>query len=229
MAMNLSQPADTITPSTGTLTVTTDTVINGVRVGRGGSNVSSNTAVGASALNNNSSGGNNVAVGFQNSFGNSSGSNNVGIGLNALVNASTGSNNVGIGQSALSSNGAANNNTGVGFQTLNSNTASNNTAVGYQAGFSITSGSNNTVIGGYTGSAAPISATGSNHIVLSDGAGNVRQYIDNNGNFVQTVTGTAPTLATNSTLSFELTSNTSLKIVVRGTDGTTRSVSLTLA
>jgi hypothetical protein len=49
------------------------------------------------------------------------------------------------------------------------------------------------------------------------------------GNFIANVNGTAPTLSTNSTMSFELTSNTSLKIVVRGTDGVTRSVSLTLA
>jgi hypothetical protein len=40
---------------------------------------------------------------------------------------------------------------------------------------------------------------------------------------------TAPTLTVNSRMSFELTSNTSLKIVVRGTDGVTRSASLTLA
>jgi hypothetical protein len=65
--------------------------------------------------------------------------------------------------------------------------------------------------------------------VLSDGDGNVRQFIDSSGNFVQQVTGTAPTLAVNSTLTFELTNNTTLKIKVRGTDGTTRSVSLTLA
>lgn len=47
--------------------------------------------------------------------------------------------------------------------------------------------------------------------------------------FITSVTSTAPTLSTNSTMSFELTSNTSLKIVVRGTDGVTRSVSLTLS
>lgn len=49
------------------------------------------------------------------------------------------------------------------------------------------------------------------------------------GDFIHQVNSAAPTLSTNSTMSFELTSNTSLKIVVRGTDGTTRSVSLTLS
>jgi len=37
------------------------------------------------------------------------------------------------------------------------------------------------IIGGNTGSAAPISATGSNYIVLADGAGNVRQYMNGSG------------------------------------------------
>jgi len=52
---------------------------------------------------------------------------------------------------------------------------------------------------------------------------------DENGNLIQKVNGTAPSLAVNSTMSFELTSNTSLKIFVRGSDGTTRSTTLTLA
>jgi hypothetical protein len=56
-----------------------------------------------------------------------------------------------------------------------------------------------------------------------------RARITSVGDFIANVNGTAPTLSTNSTMSFELTSNTSLKIVVRGTDGVTRSVSLTLA
>jgi hypothetical protein len=58
---------------------------------------------------------------------------------------------------------------------------------------------------------------------------NERARITAAGDFVHTVNNAAPTLSTNSTMSFELTSNTSLKIVVRGTDGVTRSVSLTLA
>ena len=53
--------------------------------------------------------------------------------------------------------------------------------------------------------------------------------LDASGNLITTVNSAAPTLSANSTMSFELTSNTSLKIVVRGTDGVTRSVSLTLA
>jgi hypothetical protein len=51
----------------------------------------------------------------------------------------------------------------------------------------------------------------------------------NNRSLISTIESTAPTLSTDSTMSFELTSNTSLKVVVRGTDGVTRSVSLTLS
>ncbi len=59
--------------------------------------------------------------------------------------------------------------------------------------------------------------------------GSERARIDSSGNFIHQVNGTAPTLSTNGTMSFELTSNTSLKIVVRGSDGVTRSATLTLS
>jgi hypothetical protein len=49
------------------------------------------------------------------------------------------------------------------------------------------------------------------------------------GNLVATVNSTAPTLVTNQTMSFQLVSNTQLNILVRGGDGTTRSVALTLS
>jgi hypothetical protein len=62
-----------------------------------------------------------------------------------------------------------------------------------------------------------------------ESGGTTALSINSAGNIIANVNGTAPTLATNSTMSFELTSNTSLKIVVRGTDGTTRSTTLTLS
>jgi hypothetical protein len=49
------------------------------------------------------------------------------------------------------------------------------------------------------------------------------------GNFISNVSASAPSLSTNSTLSFQLVSDTSLKVLVRGTDGTTRSATLTLS
>jgi hypothetical protein len=41
------------------------------------------------------------------------------------------------------------------------------------SGSAVTTGSKNVILGNYTGSAAPISATGSNFVVLSDGDGNI--------------------------------------------------------
>jgi len=57
----------------------------------------------------------------------------------------------------------------------------------------------------------------------------LKMQLDDNGNLIQTVNSTAPTLSDNKTLAFELTSNTQLKIKVRGSDGVTRSTSLTLS
>lgn len=85
-----------------------------------------------------------------------------------------------------------------------------------------------------------INNRGSNdlELVTRNAASNLKFYsgnatlamtLDTAGNTIAKLNGTAPTLTTNSTMSFELTSNTSLKIVVRGSDGTTRSTTLTLA
>jgi hypothetical protein len=52
---------------------------------------------------------------------------------------------------------------------------------------------------------------------------------DASGNFLSYLTSTAPTLSTNGAMVFNLTSNTNLRISVRGTDGTTRVANITLA
>jgi hypothetical protein len=60
-------------------------------------------------------------------------------------------------------------------------------------------------------------------------AGSSVMTIDASGNLLVNVPTTAPTLATNSQMVFNLTSNTNLRISVRGTDGTTRTANITLA
>ena len=83
---------------------------------------------------------------------------------------------------ALNSVTGAGQNTAVGYYALYGvTTGINNVAIGNAAGQNITSGSNNVVIGGYSGSGAPISGTGNNYIVLSDGGGVVRMIIDGSG------------------------------------------------
>jgi hypothetical protein len=53
--------------------------------------------------------------------------------------------------------------------------------------------------------------------------------LDSSGNVISNVTATAPSLGTNSQMVFNLTSNTNLRISVRGSDGVTRTANITLA
>jgi hypothetical protein len=160
-----------LTDSANLLYSGTDLTVYGLTVGRGAGAVSTNTAFGASALTANTTGNLNTAVGYR-----------------ALYTNTTGSSNVAYGYSALNLNSTGNFNTAIGRNALTNTTGSNNTAVGATAGDQITTGSNNTIIGNYDATAAPISATGSNWIILSDGAGSVRQAIDSAGN-AQFLTG----------------------------------------
>jgi len=101
-----------------------------------------------------------------------------------------------------------------------------------QINFFTSAASYATITGGYGATAPQMtfnlpSVTAGNYVWQI--SGNERLRLDSSGNLISRVNSTAPSLSTNSTMSFELTSNTSLKVVVRGTDGVTRSVSLTLA
>lgn len=137
--------------------VSADITVHGLTVGLGGGSVSTNTAVGTSALAGNSSGNYSVAVGYNtgatNSSGtmtavgayalnaNTSGTGNAALGINALTSNTTGGANIGIGDNAVRTNTTGSYNVGVGIQSLFSNTtASNNTAVGYQSLYSNTTG-----------------------------------------------------------------------------------------
>lgn len=63
------------------------------------------------------------------------------------------------------------------------------------------------------------------------GTGDVttRMTVDINGNIISNVNASAPALAVNSQMVFSLTSNTNLRVSVRGTDGATRVANITLA
>lgn len=112
------------------VTIGPDATINGVKVGRGAGGITSNTAVGASALN-----------------ANTSGTNGTAIGSNALAVNTIGGANTAVGRSALAANIIGANNTAVGNSALAVNTNSNNTAVGNGALAVNTSGSENTAVG----------------------------------------------------------------------------------
>jgi hypothetical protein len=132
------------------LDVTGDAEINGLTVGRGAGNISTNTAAGRSTLSNNTTGNSNTASGY-----------------NALFSNTTGSFNAASGRDALYSNTTGNNNTASGREALYSNTTGiRNTASGWNALFSNTTGSSNTALGT---DAEAVSDTADNQIAIRAG------------------------------------------------------------
>jgi hypothetical protein len=180
-------------------------------VGIGGQNLISSTnaasnynvAIGYSALQSGTDPYNIVALGYQALKGSSSSTAGphdcVVIGYQAGFKSNAASNNVAIGSGALYSVITGSNETAVGYNALNLATGTGNTAIGSGAGSAVTSGAYNVLIGAYTGSAAPVSATGSNWIVLSDGQANIAAQWSNaskNWTFTNTINTTAYTVAT---------------------------------
>ena len=162
-----------------------DATVYGITVGRGAGAITTNTAVGSSALNANTTGGSNTAIGHQALNFNQTGSSNTMVGAQAGYN-SVGTGNTYVGQQAGFSNNTVGNtfNTFIGYFSGYNTTGSSNTFLGEESGQAITFGAKNTVIGRYSGNQDGIDIrTASNNIVLSDGDGNARQYYDGANNF----------------------------------------------
>ncbi|XZF12761.1 hypothetical protein ACTHGU_13320 [Chitinophagaceae bacterium MMS25-I14] len=154
-----------------------------------------NTAIGKQALQFNTIGDENTALGANALGSNVSASGNTGIGVRALATNKTGIGNTAIGKSALYNN-QADNNTATGATALLTNTSglqntangawalwnittgSNNTALGYYAGAGILTGNANTIIGA---NVSGLPSTLSNTIIIADGDGVKRLYVDNAG------------------------------------------------
>jgi len=156
---------------TGSTALTFDGAIlgvNGISVGRGAGAVATTTAVGASALAANSSGGNNVAIGYQAGLANSTGGQSTLIGSQAGLAGTDLDYVTAVGYQALSSITSGDFNTALGAQALKANTsASYNTALGYQAGYTNITGAGST----YLGYSAGYSATGASNTFVGAGAG----------------------------------------------------------
>jgi hypothetical protein len=109
--------------------------VNGLTVGKGLASVATNTVLGVTALDANTSGSDNVSVGYD-----------------SLTDNTSGANNVALGSSALANNTTASNNTAVGYQAGYSNTTgATQVYIGYQAGYSNQTGINNMYIGSQAG------------------------------------------------------------------------------
>jgi hypothetical protein len=154
-----------------------DATVNGLTVGRGAGAVASNTAVGASALNANTTGTGNVAVGQNSLLSNTTANYNNAFGAASLYSNTTGANNVAMGDASLYANTTGANNTSIGATALRFNTtASFNTAVGTQAAYSNTTGSQLTAIGRV---ALYSNTTGTEHTAVGHGA----LYANTTGNY----------------------------------------------
>ena len=173
------------TPSTYKLEViNSDASVYGVRVGRGAGAVSTNTAVGASALNANTTGDYNTIVGGSSAgLGISTGRMNVGVGSAALYygngnyrvglgyqSGGRGDYDIGIGYSALNAQSSGGSNIAIGNSALNgvgvTFTGSGNIAIGQENGNG--SGSNNVMIAPYR--AGYSLTTGAGNLILGAGA-----------------------------------------------------------
>jgi hypothetical protein len=82
------------------LDVNGDAEINGLTVGRGAGDISTNTAGGHDALSSNTTGSNNTAVGFEALLSNTEGANNTAVGRRSMETITTGSSNTAVGDAA---------------------------------------------------------------------------------------------------------------------------------
>ena len=112
-----------------------DCLFNGITVGLGGGGSQTNTAIGGSALINNTP------------SGSQDGQFNTALGSLALEKNTTGAFNTGLGCYSLFGNTGGYQNTAVGYYSLNANQANFNTAVGYESLANNSSGINNTAVG----------------------------------------------------------------------------------
>ena len=171
-----------------------DLTVNGIKVGIGAGSINTNTIVGASALNANTTGGVNTAIGRFALTANTEGNFNTAVGASSLIANTTGSSNSAFGYVSLTANttgtfnsalgnlALTNNTTGaynsaIGYSALAGNTTgSNNVGVGYTAGYLVNAGTDNITSGTsvYIGSDTRASASGNqNEIVIGyEGRGN---------------------------------------------------------
>jgi hypothetical protein len=148
---------------------------------------SANSALGLNSLSNNTTGNNNTAIGYAALTANTTASSNTAVGYQAGYTNVTGADCTFIGrQAGYLSTGTRN--TFIGAGTGYSTTGTYNTfvgtisAAGGACGEAVTTGTKNTIIGAYTGNQGGLDIrTSSNYIVLSDGDGNPRLYMNGTG------------------------------------------------
>jgi len=241
IACDTSGNATLTTQSTGTAGTVS---INGVPVGLGKGNVSTNVAIGVSALNANTTGSRNIAIGNESLLSVTTGLANTAIGAGALRAAATGSiANSAIGDLALTYCATSTYNTaigqGAGTFVLSGSTLSSSSYsvfIGTDTKANSNGETNQIVIGHLAqGLGSNTAVLGNASITTTALRGNVgigttapSSKLHVNGAIIQKPDASA-TPPANGDLVVEATSNTTLTFKLKGTDGTVRSGTITLA
>ncbi len=166
----------------GTKTFSSDIIVNGIKVGRGTGNISTNTIF-SSGFSSSNTGNNILALGILALNGNTSGTDNIAFNSSLSTN-TTGSNNIGGGTFALFFNSTGSGNLAFGQQAANHYLGSNIVALGGLSANSVTTGTSIAVVGNSAlngsgtgvsnmaavGFAALSNAVGSDDIGLGTGA-----------------------------------------------------------
>jgi hypothetical protein len=129
-----------------------DAKIHSLTIGRGGSNIGTNSAFGNAALGNNTSGVANTCSGYQSMANNTAGDANTAFGYQTLLANNLGYNNTANGGFALNLNTTGYSNTAIGHRALvNATIGWQNTSVGANSLVGVLNGSYNTALGFNTG------------------------------------------------------------------------------
>ena len=180
----------------GDIRSTLDANINGLTVGKGGGSVATNTMLGVTGYPSGATGTFNVNIGYTNLIALTNGTSNVAVGGGSGYFLQSGGNNIFLGYAAGRVVVTGGNNINIGSYSGYSNTANSNIYIGVYTGFDATTSSNNTFIGDGTGrgittggnntiigaNVTGLSSSLSNTIILADGQGNQRLYINSSGN-----------------------------------------------
>lgn len=204
-----------------------------------------NTVLGYTAGRSLTSGYENTFVGYNAGRSNTTGYNNVSVGGGSGFRITTGALNTNVGQGAGDANVVGNGNVNIGYQAGFFGTSDYNINIGTYAGRTITTGQYNIMMGFYTGQSITtgnyntiighnvtgLSASLSNTIILADGQGNQRIYVNNSGNTGIGTTSPAAKLHLNGTLRIDGQSSgtaggASGQHLIINLDGTTYKIAL---
>lgn len=173
---------DTLTINSTVDFVNADIVIRGtsanpIRIGRGGNAIATNTRVGFSALQGNTTGSQNTALGYEAALSVTSGAASTALGYRALRNANTGTSNTAVGRDALLNLLNGNKNTALGVSALSENQSGEaNVCLGHFAGYNCL-GTGNVLIGpaddenSTNSTYQPPSVSGNRQLVIGSGTG----------------------------------------------------------